>query len=503
MPDDAAFLRALDTDSSAAWRALPGCESPQPDPYTPAFVDSLFTTLTPRQRLRWADVEARWTSALLEQSAWMAATRAANECSDMLLVSVYRGEIAAALCSKLSSVGVLRRWLEFRRHLAAAVSAGGPDAAFVLDLSDRADVDIGLPKLASTGGCAANLPIPFALKGYGFNAWFSELGPSWRWPATAVGWAQRRAGAVWRGAKRSYGACVHATGGAWPPAAGTDGAARCSPGQRACYASNASVASARRTQLRRRCGAGGGARCAARGAVRHPREVAVDAELSDLDAGFVRSDGALNASAQLVVARLPPQRAARGGRGGRAAAVARSSYVKREQLSFADLAHWRAVLVLDGFGYATSLAAAMTLGAAVVAPHSLYPMWFEGLLRDGDDVVRVDPSLDDLSGALRELRTQPERARRLAAAASRRACALFAPAHLASYVRRLLDRYAHAFDGAYPRELHERVRRLAAGATLAPAGGGGGGGEVPVAAPEAPRLCARLYPRGQRGNLAC
>ena len=237
--------------------------------------------------------------------------------------------------------------------------------------------------------------------------------------------------------------------------------------------------------------------------MRHPREVAVDAELSDLDAGFVRSDGALNASAQLVVARLPPQRAARGGRGGRAAAVARSSYVKREQLSFADLAHWRAVLVLDGFGYATSLAAAMTLGAAVVAPHSLYPMWFEGLLRDGDDVVRVDPSLDDLSGALRELRTQPERARRLAAAASRRACALFAPAHLASYVRRLLDRYAHAFDGAYPRELHERVRRLAAGATLAPTGGGGGGGGLPVAAPEAPRLCARLYPRGQRGNLAC
>ena len=216
MPDDAAFLRALDTDSSAAWRSLPGCESPPPDPYTPAFVDSLFTTVTPRQRLRWADVEARWTSAVLEQSAWMAATRAANECSDMLLVSVYRGEIAAALCSKLSSVGVLRRWLEFRRHLAAAVSAGGPDAAFVLDLSDRADVDIGLPKLASTGGCAANLPIPFALKGYGFNAWFSELGPSWRWPATAVGWAQRRAGAVWRGAKRSYGACVHATGGAWP-----------------------------------------------------------------------------------------------------------------------------------------------------------------------------------------------------------------------------------------------------------------------------------------------
>ena len=96
MPDDAAFLRALDTDSSAAWRALPGCESPHPDPYTAAFVDSLFTTVTPRQRLRWADVEARWTSAVLEQSAWMAATRAANECSDMLLVSVYRGSSFAA-----------------------------------------------------------------------------------------------------------------------------------------------------------------------------------------------------------------------------------------------------------------------------------------------------------------------------------------------------------------------------------------------------------------------
>ena len=56
--------------------------------------------------------------------------------------------------------------------------------------------------------------------------------------------------------------------------------------------------------------------------------------------------------------------------------------------------------------------------------------------------------------------------------------------------------------GRLNRVLHERVRRLAAGATLAPTGGGGGG-EVPVAAPEAPRLCARLYPRGQRGNLAC
>ena len=116
MPDSAAFLRALDTDSSAAWRALPGCESPPPDPYTAEYVDSLFTSITRRQRLRWADVEARWTSAVLEQSAWMAATRAANECSDMLLVSVYRGEIAAALCSKLSSVGVLRR-VRWTHHL--------------------------------------------------------------------------------------------------------------------------------------------------------------------------------------------------------------------------------------------------------------------------------------------------------------------------------------------------------------------------------------------------
>ena len=218
----------------------------------------------------------------------MAATRAANECSDMLLVSVYRGEIAAALCSKLSSVGVLRRWLEFRRHLAAAVSAGGPDAAFVLDLSDRADVDIGLPKLASTGGCAANLPIPFALKGYGFNAWFSELGPSWRWPATAVGWAQRRAGAVWRGAKRVRRVC--------PRHRRRAGGRR---RRRALLARPARVLRVERAARRS---------SARRARLRHPR--AVDAELSDLDAGFATRWRAHRARS-LVVARAAAARGAR------------------------------------------------------------------------------------------------------------------------------------------------------------------------------------------------
>ena len=52
-----AVARAVRGRGLAAWRALPGCESPQPDPYTAAFVDSLFTSIKPRQRLRWAVIE--------------------------------------------------------------------------------------------------------------------------------------------------------------------------------------------------------------------------------------------------------------------------------------------------------------------------------------------------------------------------------------------------------------------------------------------------------------
>ena len=134
-----------------------------------------------------------------------------------------------------------------RGRLAQATSLApparrAPNAIFILDMGDRANANVylpargggggarsrggaaaarrydqragevalaslGVPKLASSGGCAERWPVPFALKGYGTNTWQATMrepalggGARWRWPPP-VPWARRAPEAHWRGGR--------------------------------------------------------------------------------------------------------------------------------------------------------------------------------------------------------------------------------------------------------------------------------------------------------------
>ena len=154
-----------------AWSRLSGCEKPPADPYTEHYLEGLFARL-PLQRhnpFSWEQVANGFLEALKQPDGCRA---------DLVLVSVRNGSIAALTCRN-TSWGVLSHFREFKFLLAAAAQLSSSsdvplvDAAFVLDLTDRADrkwADGILPRFASThGACAASLPIPITLKGFGSN----------------------------------------------------------------------------------------------------------------------------------------------------------------------------------------------------------------------------------------------------------------------------------------------------------------------------------------------
>ena len=45
----------------------------------------------------------------------------------------------------------------------------------------------------------------------------------------------------------------------------------------------------------------------------------------------------------------------------------------------------------------------LTLGSLLIAPTSLFPLWYDGLLEDGVHLLRVRPDASDLPRALRWL----------------------------------------------------------------------------------------------------
>ena len=228
-----------------AWSSLPGCSELPVDPYTEAFLDA---TLTPPQQQphrplpRPADVLQAWRHTTLSGRL----SRRRNSCADLLLVSLFEGEIAAVGCGNssqglLASKGTLAAYHEFKFVLHAAASAAlpashrAPNALFLLDLGDRANVNVygprrdggdgsggggdgiggiigggsgggsggsggsgisggsggshgadgapplydqqpdetplRVPKLTTSGGCGERWPVPFALKGFGSNTW--------------------------------------------------------------------------------------------------------------------------------------------------------------------------------------------------------------------------------------------------------------------------------------------------------------------------------------------
>ena len=201
-----------------AWRSLAGCEAPPADPYSDLYFERLMSSLPPAAPRSWEAVVVAFEATLSNP------TSDSSCASGLILVSIFRGRVTAAVCEQ-ATLGTLAQYRAFRYVLAlalAGLSSDGrrpPDASFVLDLGDRSDLRLrgDVPKLAATtGGCAASLPVPIALKGFNDNLWLEVLrkphlggGSLWRWPQVA--WSKKRRRAVWRGAFRSYSDCLRPT----------------------------------------------------------------------------------------------------------------------------------------------------------------------------------------------------------------------------------------------------------------------------------------------------
>ena len=88
-----------------AWSSLPGCSEPPVDPYTEAFLDATLPPPPPqphRPLPRPADVLQAWRHTTLSGRL----SRRRNSCADLLLVSLFDGEIAAVGCGN-GSQGLL------------------------------------------------------------------------------------------------------------------------------------------------------------------------------------------------------------------------------------------------------------------------------------------------------------------------------------------------------------------------------------------------------------
>ena len=88
-----------------AWSSLPGCSEPPVDPYTEAFLDATLPPPPPqphRPLPRPADVLQAWHHTTLSGRL----SRRRNSCADLLLVSLFDGEIAAVGCGN-GSQGLL------------------------------------------------------------------------------------------------------------------------------------------------------------------------------------------------------------------------------------------------------------------------------------------------------------------------------------------------------------------------------------------------------------
>ena len=196
-----------------AWRALSGCEATPGDPYVTAFYDTLFGRLSSSSR-SWETVFRGWLDATLSSSGCT---------SNLILVSIYKTRIAAAVCDhahfRRAQLGALGHYRIFKYLLAVAAARRSlPDALFIMDLSDRADTPLshGVPKFASTtGACHDALPVPISLKGFGHNLlasrWYTGGGRRMQWPQ--IEWARKQQVAVWRGAARQYSECLHPSRG--------------------------------------------------------------------------------------------------------------------------------------------------------------------------------------------------------------------------------------------------------------------------------------------------
>ena len=114
-------------------------------------------------------------------------------------------------------------------------------------------------------------------------------------------------------------------------------------------------------------------------------------------------------------------------------------------MPFTRMSAYRYLLAVDGHGWQASLASKLMLGSVVISVRSRFALWFEGLLRHDEHVVRVSPSLADLPAAVRGLQADDAAARRIARRGAALIELLLTERHLVGYVRQLLERYATHF----------------------------------------------------------
>ena len=102
-----------------AWRMLPGCAEPPDDPYSDAHLEQLLGGM-PRSRLR------RWDEVV---SAW----RAVCMTGHVVLVSLYKGRVAAAMCDNpeahRAAFGALVHYRVFKYILTVALAGLASDGA--------------------------------------------------------------------------------------------------------------------------------------------------------------------------------------------------------------------------------------------------------------------------------------------------------------------------------------------------------------------------------------
>ena len=386
-------IKQLFHSERAAWQQHPGCGRPLADPYSDKYANALACGAS-HSPLQWSTVQGEWRKRILRDGVCRA---------QLIYVSISAGEIAALACVNASK-GTLSRYRTFKLYLSAALAGLGsapppPDVAFVLDLTDRGDeasrVGLDVPSFASSSGCRRNIPIPFALKGWGSDVWQESLrrqGASWRWPSVA--WESKLKQAIWRGAVRAFdGPCA-------PPG------------------------------------------------LEHPRKSLV--ALHSVG-GAEPKRPRLRVNASFTACGEAHDQA------WCAAALAGSGHFPDRGVRFDELARSKAVVEVDGWGYQATLLAKLMLGSVVISPASSYPLWFDRLLKDGKHLIRPAANLHDLPRRLRWLADHDNEAAAIARAGQRRACELLAPTHVAGLVARLLRAYARRFVGTFPPSEHQRV----------------------------------------------
>jgi len=115
---------------------------------------------------------------------------------------------------------------------------------------------------------------------------------------------------------------------------------------------------------------------------------------------------------------------------------------KSKRMGWKDLMQFKYQVAADGNSYATGFGGLLLLGSVVLRHESTMNLWFEGMLEDGKDFIKVKPDFSDLAEKIEWLRAHDQEAEAIARSGQRKAQLLLAYASLECFVTKLLLHYA-------------------------------------------------------------